>query len=205
MHRVQSRRLSDDIMEQLEAMIFDGRLLAGQKLLSERALAEQFEVSRPSVREAIQKLEAKGLVDRKQGGGTYVKPRLNELITDPLLQMLYDKPELQFDLLEFRHALEGMAAYYAALRGQPEDFLALKNALNALPIDSEDKNVEAKALVNFYYSPKTLKAPFVKKVSESENCEAFLTSVNPSTEFPSCISSDSKVYSVSLVAVLRST
>lgn len=150
MHRVQSRRLSDDIMEQLEAMIFDGRLLAGQKLLSERALAEQFEVSRPSVREAIQKLEAKGLVDRKQGGGTYVKPRLNELITDPLLQMLYDKPELQFDLLEFRHALEGMAAYYAALRGQPEDFLALKNALNALPIDSEDKNVEAKALVNFY-------------------------------------------------------
>ena len=150
MRRVQSRKLSDDIMEQLESMIFDGRLLAGQKLLSERTLAEQFAVSRPSVREAIQKLEAKNLVERKQGGGTFVKPRLNELITEPLLLLLSDKPEMQFDLLEFRHALEGMAAYYAALRGQPEDCQALENALNALPDDSTDKSQQARALVNFY-------------------------------------------------------
>ncbi|AGH43562.1 FCD domain-containing protein [Paraglaciecola psychrophila] len=150
MRRVQSRKLSDDIMEQLEAMILDGRLLAGQKLLSERTLAEQFAVSRPSVREAIQKLENKNLVERKQGGGTFVKPRLNELITDPLLLLLSDKPEMQFDLLEFRHALEGMAAYYAALRGQPEDYEALESALEALPDDSTDKSQQAIALVNFY-------------------------------------------------------
>ncbi|MGK0306934.1 MAG: GntR family transcriptional repressor for pyruvate dehydrogenase complex [Gammaproteobacteria bacterium] len=150
MRRVQSRKLSDDIMEQLEAMILDGRLLAGQKLLSERTLAEQFAVSRPSVREAIQKLENKNLLERKQGGGTFVKPRLNELITDPLLLLLSDKPEMQFDLLEFRHALEGMAAYYAALRGQPEDYEALESALEALPDDSTDKSQQAIALVNFY-------------------------------------------------------
>jgi GntR family transcriptional repressor for pyruvate dehydrogenase complex len=152
MRRVQSRKLSDDIMEQLEAMILDGRLLAGQKLLSERTLAEQFVVSRPSVREAIQKLETKNLVERKQGGGTFVKPRLNELITNPLLLLLSDKPEMQFDLLEFRHALEGMAAYYAALRGQPEDYQAIESALDALPDSSSstDKSLEAIALVNFY-------------------------------------------------------
>jgi GntR family transcriptional repressor for pyruvate dehydrogenase complex len=150
MRRVQSRKLSDDIMEQLESMIIDGRLLAGQKLLSERTLAEQFAVSRPSVREAIQKLENKNLVERKQGGGTFVKPRLNELITEPLLLLLSDKPEMQFDLLEFRHALEGMAAYYAALRGQPEDYQALESALDALPDDSTDKSQQARALVNFY-------------------------------------------------------
>ncbi|PKG97344.1 GntR family transcriptional regulator [Paraglaciecola sp. MB-3u-78] len=150
MRRVQSRKLSDDIMEQLESMILDGRLLAGQKLLSERTLAEQFAVSRPSVREAIQKLENKNLVERKQGGGTFVKPRLNELITDPLLLLLSEKPEMQFDLLEFRHALEGMAAYYAALRGQPEDYQALESALDALPDDSTDKSQQAIALVDFY-------------------------------------------------------
>jgi GntR family transcriptional repressor for pyruvate dehydrogenase complex len=152
MRRVQSRKLSDDIMEQLEAMILDGRLLVGQKLLSERTLAEQFAVSRPSVREAIQKLETKNLVERKQGGGTFVKPRLNELITDPLRLLLSDKPEMQFDLLEFRHALEGMAAYYAALRGQPEDYQALESALDSLPDGSNsiDKSQEAIALVNFY-------------------------------------------------------
>tara|TARA_R110002153_G_scaffold3739_9_gene17935 strand:+ start:3289 stop:4041 length:753 start_codon:yes stop_codon:yes gene_type:complete len=152
MRQVQSRKLSDDIMEQLESMILEGRLLAGQKLPSERALAEQFAVSRPSVREAIQKLEAKNMLERKQGGGTFVKPRLNELITDPLLLLLSDKPEMQFDLLEFRHALEGMAAYYAALRGQPEDYQALESALDALPVgsNSADKSQEAMALVNFY-------------------------------------------------------
>jgi GntR family transcriptional repressor for pyruvate dehydrogenase complex len=152
MRRVQSRKLSDDIMEQLESMILDGRLLAGQKLSSERTLAQQFAVSRPSVREAIQKLEAKNLVERKQGGGTFVKPRLNELITDPLLLLLSEKPEMQFDLLEFRHALEGMAAYYAALRGQPDDYRALESALDALPSNSKStgKRQEAIALVNFY-------------------------------------------------------
>jgi GntR family transcriptional repressor for pyruvate dehydrogenase complex len=89
-------------------------------------------------------------VERKQGGGTFVKPRLNELITEPLLLLLSDKPEMQFDLLEFRHALEGMAAYYAALRGQPEDYQALESALDALPDDSTDKSQQARALVNFY-------------------------------------------------------
>ncbi|MGS2720779.1 pyruvate dehydrogenase complex transcriptional repressor PdhR [Paraglaciecola aestuariivivens] len=152
MRHVQSRKLSDDIMEQLESMMLDGRLLAGQKLPSERTLAEQFAVSRPSVREAIQKLETKNLVERKQGGGTFVKPRLNELLTDPLLMLLSEKPEMQFDLLEFRHALEGMAAYYAALRGQPDDYQALQEALNALPQSEsqQDKRQEAAALVNFY-------------------------------------------------------
>lgn len=152
MRHVQSRKLSDGIMEQLESMMLEGELLAGQKLPSERSLAEQFAVSRPSVREAIQKLEAKNLVERKQGGGTFVKPGLNKLIADPLLMLLSDKPEMQFDLLEFRHALEGMAAYYAALRGQPDDFIALEHALDNLPDGSKssDKSQEAAALVNFY-------------------------------------------------------
>jgi len=150
--RIQTRKLSDDIMEHLESMIIDGSYLAGQKLPAERELAEKFAVSRPSIREAIQKLEAKNLVERKQGGGTFVKRQLNALVTDPLLALLSARPETQFDLLEFRHALEGMAAYYAALRGQPEDYQALEKALNDLPagIDIKDKSVEAEALVNFY-------------------------------------------------------
>lgn len=150
--RIQSRKLSDDIMEQLESMIIDGTLLAGQKLPAERELAEKFAVSRPSIREAIQKLEAKNLVHRKQGGGTFVKQQFNALVTDPLLALLAARPETQFDLLEFRHALEGMAAYYAALRGQPDDYTALKQALTNLPTDAElaDKCIEAEALVKFY-------------------------------------------------------
>jgi GntR family transcriptional repressor for pyruvate dehydrogenase complex len=114
-------------------MILDGTLIAGEKLLPERLLAEKFQVSRPSLREAIQNLQAKGLVERKQGGGTFIRQNLSAKMTDPLSALVASRPETQFDLLEFRHALEGMAAYYAALRGQPEDYRALNNALNSLP------------------------------------------------------------------------
>ena len=153
MQRIQSKKLSDVITEELESMIIDGRLLAGQKLPPERELAEKFAVSRPSLREAIQKLEAKGLVYRKQGGGTFVKRRLTSLVTDPLLDLISQRPETQFDLLEFRHALEGMSAYYAALRGQPEDYQKLQQALDELPANTageEDKSKEAEALGEFY-------------------------------------------------------
>ncbi|WJG10206.1 pyruvate dehydrogenase complex transcriptional repressor PdhR [Aliiglaciecola sp. LCG003] len=152
MQRIQSRKLSDVITEQLESMIIDGRLLAGQKLPPERELAEKFAVSRPSLREAIQNLEARGLLYRKQGGGTFIEQKLTASVTDPLLELIAKRPETQFDLLEFRHALEGMAAYYAALRGQREDYTALESALASISqLPSEgDKTDEAKALVEFY-------------------------------------------------------
>lgn len=132
-------------------MIIDGRLLAGQKLPPERELALKFAVSRPSLRDAIKNMEARGLIYRKQGGGTFVKRRLNTLVTDPLLDLIAQRPETQFDLLEFRHALEGMAAYYSALRGQPEDYQALQQALDNIPSTQEDnKSEEATALADFY-------------------------------------------------------
>ncbi|WP_026375958.1 pyruvate dehydrogenase complex transcriptional repressor PdhR [Aestuariibacter salexigens] len=149
MKQVRAKKLSDVISEQLESMILDGTFLAGQRLPPERELAERFEVSRPSIRDAIQILQAKGLLVRKQGGGTFVNRELNATMTDPLLMLVAKRPETQFDLLEFRHALEGMAAYYAALRGQPEDYQALEQALNALPCD-DDCEAEAKALAEFY-------------------------------------------------------
>ena len=100
------KKLSDVITEQLESMILDGSLLAGQQLPPERELAIQFDVSRPSLREAIGNLQARGLVERKQGGGTFVSRNLNAAITDPLMALISRRPETQFDLLEFRHALE---------------------------------------------------------------------------------------------------
>jgi GntR family transcriptional repressor for pyruvate dehydrogenase complex len=165
---IKQQKLSDVITERLESMILDGTLVAGEKLLPERLLAEKFQVSRPSLREAIQNLQAKGLIERKQGGGTFITQNLSAKMTDPLLALVASRPETQFDLLEFRHALEGMAAYYAALRGQPEDYQALNNALNSLPslhstkisaqndsevndkLERNDSKLEAEALVEFY-------------------------------------------------------
>ncbi len=130
--QVRQRRLSDDIVEQLERMILEGTLCSGGRLPAERALAEQFGVSRPSLREAIQKLTAKGLLVSRQGGGNYVVDSIGSTFSDPLLHLLESSPEAQRDLLEFRHTLEASCAYYAAIRATDVDRLRLREAFDAL-------------------------------------------------------------------------
>ncbi|KAF1024887.1 MAG: Pyruvate dehydrogenase complex repressor [Pseudomonas sp.] len=130
--QVRQRRLSDDIVEQLEGMILEGTLKSGERLPAERALAERFGVSRPSLREAIQKLAAKGLLVSRQGGGNYVADSLGSTFSDPLLHLLENNPEAQRDLLEFRQTLEASCAYYAALRATEVDRERLTEAFNAL-------------------------------------------------------------------------
>ncbi|WP_394211630.1 pyruvate dehydrogenase complex transcriptional repressor PdhR [Enterovibrio calviensis] len=119
--RIRQPKLSDVIEKELESLILEGTLSPGQKLPPERELAKQFDVSRPSVREAIQRLEAKKLLTRKQGGGTFISERLWQRFSEPLIDLLAEHPESQLDLLESRHALEGVSSYFAALRGTEED------------------------------------------------------------------------------------
>ena len=149
--KIKAAKLSDVILQQLENMILEGSLAPGEKLPPERELAKQFEVSRPSLREAIQKLEAKGLVTRRQGGGTYVKNQLEEGLTDPLFDLISKHPESQFDLLEFRHALEGIAAYYAALRGTSNDFAKVKQSFDQIALAKDELKQKAKAINDFHF------------------------------------------------------
>jgi len=149
--RVKVAKISDQIVSQIEAMIVDGRFEAGQKLPAERELAQQFSVSRQSLREAIQKLEAKGLLERRHGGGTFVTDSVNESVTTPLFELLAKHPESQFDLLEFRHALEGISSFYAALRGTKADLDRIEFSINSI-MDSQTRAIDeqVQSLVNFY-------------------------------------------------------
>ncbi|MER2491974.1 pyruvate dehydrogenase complex transcriptional repressor PdhR [Catenovulum sediminis] len=149
--KIRQPKLADAILQQLETMILEGSLLPGQKLPPERELAKQFDVSRPSLREAIQKLEAKGLVYRRQGGGTYVHNQLQSALADPLFQLISSNPETQFDLLEFRHALEGISAYYAALRGTEADFKQIKEGFELTQKQGQSKiSDQVESLYDFY-------------------------------------------------------
>ncbi len=125
---LQQRRLSDDIVERIETLILEGSVHPGERLPAERALAEEFGVSRPSVREAIQKLVARGLLISRHGGGTFVSEALGSSFRDPMIELLARSPEAQRDLMEFRHTLEGSCAYYAALRATEPDRARLKSA-----------------------------------------------------------------------------
>ncbi len=150
--KIKPARLADRIVAQLEQMLLDGVYAPGQRLPSERELAEQFDVSRPSLRDALQQLEVKGLLLRRQGGGTYVCDNLVGGLTDPLFELIGRHPESQFDLLEFRHALEGICAYYAALRGTSTDFSQIKQRYDEICAAQQQLDVaeEAAAVGRFY-------------------------------------------------------
>ena len=149
---VKQAKLSDIILQQLETMILEGSLKPGQKLPAERELAKQFDVSRPSLREAIQKLEAKNLVTRRQGGGTYVSDKILAGLSDPLFALMANNKESQFDLLEFRHGIEVMSAYYAAMRGTQADFDEIQRKHDNIGNAQLEENyhIEAKAVFEFY-------------------------------------------------------
>ncbi|WP_151703978.1 FCD domain-containing protein [Nitrincola alkalilacustris] len=149
---VKQSKISDVIMLKMEEMILEGTLLPGQKLPPERELAVQFEVSRPSLREAVQKLAAKGLLISRQGGGTYVSENLGGTFSDPLLELFRNHPEAQYDLLEFRHALEGVSAYYAAVRSTAADKKILRERYEDLQRYHEQKafDKEVSADVEFH-------------------------------------------------------
>jgi GntR family transcriptional regulator, transcriptional repressor for pyruvate dehydrogenase complex len=118
-------RLADTVASELEARILDGSLKPGDFLPSERELAIELGVSRPPIREAIQKLAAKGLLTTHHGLGTRVTDRLEAHFADPWQDMLKGHPLLQRDLLEFRQMLEGQAAYLAAERALDIDIQRL--------------------------------------------------------------------------------
>ncbi len=149
------KTLSDQIASQLENMIADGNLQPGERLPAERVLAERLGVSRPSLREAIKKLSSKGLVISRQGGGTYVQQSLDKGMVDPLMSILQKHPESRFDVLEVRHALDGQAAYYAALRATHDDRDRIRRAFDHM-IDLHEGNNnpmdEARADAEFHIS-----------------------------------------------------
>jgi len=123
-------RLSDRVAEALETEIRAGRLESGHKLPTEAALAEQFGVSRTSIREAVSRLKSLGLVASRQGSGLYVL----EAGVAPL----------QFDtrhagsqaavvqMVEVRRALEAEVAGLAAERSDLADITRIRQSIEAL-------------------------------------------------------------------------
>jgi GntR family transcriptional repressor for pyruvate dehydrogenase complex len=130
--KVTVRRVTDSIVEQIQDLILQGELQPGDRLPSERELAERLQVSRPSLREAIGVMEAKGMLQARRGGGTYVRDVMGRSVTDPLLHLIEARPETVGDVLELRHALEETAAFHAAQRATTDDLELIEARLEVL-------------------------------------------------------------------------
>ena len=146
--RIRPAKLAEAIANHLESLILEGSLRPGDRLMAERDLAQKLDVSRPSLREALALLEQRRLLETRRGG-TYVAAVLGKDFSAPLVEMLRDNPESTYDYLEFRCVVEGMTAYFAALRSSDIDreiihkrFIAME-AAHAIVDPSEEADVDA--------------------------------------------------------------
>ncbi len=144
-NKVQVPRISDAVASTLERRILEGSLKPGDRLPPERELATELGVSRPSLREAIQKLASKGMVQSRQGGGTFVTAALESSFFDPWQDMMGSYPNLREDMLEFRRMIEGQAAEWAAERATDADLLRLEQSFNALQATFQNDDTEKRS------------------------------------------------------------
>lgn len=146
--RIEQPRVADAIVEQLETLILDGVLAPNERLPSERDLAQQLNVSRPSLREAIDVLETRGLIASRHGGGTYVADLLGTAFSAPLIHLFRTHPDCAIDYIEFRAGLEGMAAYLAAQRATDSDRAILTRIFAAMEVAHKLKDPQEEARID---------------------------------------------------------
>jgi GntR family transcriptional repressor for pyruvate dehydrogenase complex len=144
-NRLAVPRISDAVAKTLERRILEGSLKPGDRLPPERELAAELGVSRPSLREAIQKLSSRGMLQSRRGGGTYVTDHLDASFFDPWREMLGTHPNLREDLLEFRRLLSGQAAEWAAERRAEEDLQCLAQSFTNLEVAFAGEDVDCQA------------------------------------------------------------
>ncbi|AXI45038.1 GntR family transcriptional regulator [Sulfitobacter sp. SK012] len=118
---VTPEKLSAAVVRQIEELILRGILRPGERLPSERELAERLGVSRPSLRDAIGQLQETGLLSSRAGAGAYVADVLGSAFSPALLDLFGRHDEAVFDYLSFRRDLEGLAADRAARLGSDTD------------------------------------------------------------------------------------
>ncbi|MBI5351504.1 MAG: FadR family transcriptional regulator [Chloroflexi bacterium] len=141
---IQSERLYEQIVSQIEQRIEKGELKVGDQLPSERELAEQFAVSRTAVREAVKALREKGLVEILAGRGTFITDGTSDKIRNSLgLLMKIGNIKGSANLVEVREILEPEIAALAATRITDEYIVAMQEAVNIMEVATASNNSEA--------------------------------------------------------------
>ncbi len=130
---VQTSRLYQQIVQQIEESIDKGELKEGDQLPAERELAQQFGVSRTAVREAVKTLSEKGLVEAYAGRGTFITNGSTNSIRNTLDRMIRDGPvEGTVHLAEMREILEPEIAFLAAKRADQETISAMQESISVM-------------------------------------------------------------------------
>ena len=148
---VRRNKVYEEVARQIERLILK-KLQPGDKLPSERELAETLGVSRSSIRDAIRSLELMGMVEPRQGAGTIVREISSDSLVNPLANAIRRKDELIGELLDFRLMLEPPLAARAATRVSADEIAEMEEILQR----QSDKHSRGEAAVaedsEFHYA-----------------------------------------------------
>lgn len=147
---IKPKKMSDQVFEQLKDLIFRGHLKPGKRLMTERELAQSLGVSRPTVREAINKLVAMHLLEHRQGQGTFVNPPDASADRNPLAAVINGGDASLMDLLEVRLGLECNAVALAAQRATEEDIRELERSVREMAVAVGDGNLGSDDDITFH-------------------------------------------------------
>ena len=130
--KIQSEKLSQSVVRQIELLILRGILRPGERLPSERDLSDKLGVSRPSLRDAVAELQDRGLLTSRAGAGIFVADVLGSSFSDALVKLFAGHAEAVFDYISFRRDLEGMAAERAAQFASDTDLMVVNTVFTKM-------------------------------------------------------------------------
>lgn len=142
---VKSDRLYMKVADQLRKLITNEVIKPGERFPSERELAEQLGVSRPTIREAMIALELSGVIEIRTGSGIYVTQQPSKITNE-----LSDKGVGPFEILEIRYILEAEACALAAARITDEQIQELREAVKEMEEEEKQPNSSEKADQKFH-------------------------------------------------------
>ena len=149
---VQPEKLSSAVVRQIGELILHGILRPGERLPAERDLAKRLAVSRPSLRGAIARLQAAGMLTARPGAGVYVADVLGSAFSPALRDLMSRHEGAVADYLAFRRDMEGLAAERAARAGSDTDLQVVARIFDKIQSAHEHANsaLEARLDAQFH-------------------------------------------------------
>ncbi|MGE4611004.1 MAG: FCD domain-containing protein [Paracoccaceae bacterium] len=146
--KIEQEKAASAIVLQIERLILRGVLHPGERLPSERYLAIKFDVSRPTLRDALARLETSGLIVTKRNSGAFVAQVLGSAFSKPLIKLFSTHDEALLDYLSFRRDLEGMAAARAAEFANDTDRKVIQSIFKRMELAHEKRSPDDEAAID---------------------------------------------------------
>lgn len=147
---ISKTNIVEEVFNQLENMIRSGKWKPGDKLPSENELSKQFDVSRNTLRSALQKLKGMGVIVTHQGQGTFVSDSAVDNVLNSILPPLMLSNEEVLELAQFRKTVEMGSVYHAAINRDEKQLQKIKGALDHMRNSLDDYVEHAKADYQFH-------------------------------------------------------